>query len=413
MKMPITDYLAEILGYVEDDESGAVADYIPVLAKADPDQLGIAITTVTGRTYTSGDAETEFTIQSMSKPFAYATALTDLGSERVGKVVGIEPSGEAFNELSLEKDSKRPKNPMINAGALAVHQLLCGREGSWKARMERSVDFFSMLAGRKLSVNEEMLESEMETAHRNLALAHMLAAYDILQHPPLEVVRGYTAQCAIMVNTKDIAMMAAVLAGGGINPVTGEQVVPRWVVRRVLAVMATSGMYDEAGEWFTEVGIPAKSGVSGGILGALPGQIGMAAFSPRLNEHGNSVRGIKLFRKLSADMAFHLMDAEPFGSRSLRGVRDVDDATVVDLQGPINFMAAEIMLNRLVNEEIEKDKVVFDVSRVGIVNDVGRRMVLEGMRRLRLDGKQIFLRDPEEVFPDPDMGDGVYPTMVD
>lgn len=171
-------------------------------------------------------------------------------------------------------------------------------------------------------------------------------------------------------------------------------------------------MYDEAGEWFTEVGIPAKSGVAGGILGALPGQVGLAAFSPRLNDHGNSVRGTALFRRLSNDMGLHLMDAQAIGSRALRAVVSEKGRSVIQIQGPINFTAAEIVVNRLAQTPPSECSVVFDVSRVGMVNEIGHRMMLEAMRRLNLDGKTVLLYDPENSFPDPDIGGGVKPEIL-
>lgn len=412
MKTPISDYLAEILDAVRADDSGEVASYIPTLAQADPDQLGVAMTTVFGRTYTAGDADTEFTIQSMSKPFAFAAALWEHGEDDVEKIVGTEPSGEAFNELSLESGTHRPKNPMINVGALAIHQMIGDPGDSWTVRRDKLVKFFSALAGRQLRVDEDAFESEIGSAHRNLSIAHMLAAYNMIDTNPEDVVRGYTAQCSILVSTRDIAMMAAVLAAGGVSPVTGAQVVARPIVRQVLSVMATSGMYDEAGEWFTEVGIPAKSGVAGGILGALPGQVGLAAFSPRLNDHGNSVRGTALFRRLSNDMGLHLMDAQAIGSRALRAVVSEKGRSVIQIQGPINFTAAEIVVNRLAQTPPSESSVVFDVSRVGMVNEIGRRMMLEAMRRLNLDGKTVLLYDPENSFPDPDIGGGVKPEIL-
>ncbi|GAA3837624.1 hypothetical protein KACC15558_19680 [Brevibacterium ammoniilyticum] len=173
--------------------------------------------------------------------------------------------------------------------------------------------------------------------------------------------------------------------------------------------MAAAGMYDAAGTWFTEVGIPAKSGVAGGLLGALPGQIGIGSLSPRLDEHGNSVRGIKLFRRLSKDMGLHLMETEPTGTAAVRDIRSDGDRVVVDLQGSINFSSAESILHTLEESAPTAGTLVFDVSRVDGFTDVGRRMVLEGMRRLRLDGLSVGLADPDGKLPDPDMGDGTYP----
>ncbi|APX32201.1 glutaminase A [Brachybacterium sp. P6-10-X1] len=409
MRTPVPDYLTEILESSRDDGEGAVADYIPVLESADPDRLAIALTTVEGRTYAAGDSDVEFSIQSMSKPFAYAAALTDRGEELVAGKVGVEPSGEAFNELSLETGTFRPKNPMINAGAITVHHLLIGANASRQQRVDRVLGFFSTLADRQLSIDEEVFESEMATAERNLAIAHMLANYGIIEDEPHEVVAGYTAQCSINVTVRDVAMMTATLAAGGIQPVSGERVIERDAARQTLSVMAAAGMYDAAGSWFTEVGIPAKSGVAGGLLGALPGQVGIGSFSPRLDEHGNSVRGVKLFRRLSTDMGLHLMETDPFRSMVLRGTQVTGATTVIHLQGTIDFSGAEIVLHHLDESTPATPAVVFDISRVDSFTDVGRRMVLEGMRRLRTDGARIGLIDSEQKLPDPDMGDGTFP----
>ncbi|WP_152345969.1 glutaminase [Brevibacterium sp. CFH 10365] len=413
MRTPIPDYLTEIHDSLRDDDQGAVADYIPALAEADTDLFAIALTTVAGRTYTAGDCDVEFSIQSMSKPFAYAAALTDRGEEFVGGRVGVEPSGEAFNELSLESDSHRPKNPMINAGAITTHQLLVGSGASAAERVERALDLFSALAGRRLAIDEAVRDSELATADRNLAIAHMLRNYGILEDDPHEVVAGYTAQCSIRVSVRDIAVMAATLAAGGIQPVTGEQVLDRATARQTLSVMASAGMYDAAGSWFNDVGIPAKSGVAGGLLGALPGQVGIGSFSPRLDAHGNSVRGIEVFRRLSTDMGLHLMDTESFGSHALRDIRVDAGTTYLSLQGIIDFNGAEVILHRLDEAPPSTSTVIVDAGRVERFSDVGRRMVLEGMRRLSLDGIAVGLADPEVRLPDPDLGDGTLPFIVE
>lgn len=408
MKSPVPDYLREVLDSLADNSDGAVADYIPDLKNANPDVFGIAVTTVDGRTHAVGDDETEFSIQSISKPFAYAAALTDRGFDAVANTVGVEPSGEAFNELSLEGESRRPKNPMINAGAIATHSLL---GGSVDERVTKAVDFFSTLAGRRLSIDESVCRSEMDTADRNLAIAHMLRNYGIIDDEAHSIVEGYTSQCSINVTVRDLAVMGATLANAGVHPATGDQVVSRAVARQTLSVMAGAGMYDAAGHWLTRVGIPAKSGVAGGLLGALPGQAGVGVFSPRLDSHGNSVRGVKVFERLSDDMGLHLMDVEPYGSSVLRDIRVVDGELIIELQGVIQFTGAENILDGLENDDSGTSTVVVDVGRVDRLSDVGRRMVLEGMRRLALDGRTVVLVDPDGVLPDPDFGDGRYPEV--
>lgn len=408
MRTPIPDYLTEILDSVRDIKDGEVADYIPALKDADPNLLGIAMTTAEGHTYSAGDVEAEFSIQSMSKPFAYAATLTDRGIDFVETKIDVEPSGDAFNDLSIEEGTKRPKNAMINAGAILAHQMLIGEDSTMQERVDRVTDFFSALAGRKLTMDKEVFQSEMDHSHRNLAFAHMLTSYGMMEGKAHEAVAGYTAQCSILVNVQDIAMMSATLATGGVHPVTGERVIKRSVVRHVLSVMASSGMYDSAGEWFTDVGIPAKSGVAGGILGAIPGQLGVGVFSPPLDSHGNSVRGVEVFKRMSSDMSMHMMEVDGVVSRSVRTVNTGDDTSIVTLQGSFTFNAAESLLYRLENEKLSS-KVVFDVSRVERFTGVGRRMTLEAMRRLCAEGKQVGLADPEGVLPKPDMGDGTYP----
>ena len=214
MHTPVPEYLQEVLDALAGDDGGEVAQYIPDLAAADPDGFGLALATVAGRTHAAGDADREFSIQSVSKPFAYAAALMDRGFDTVLGSVGVEPSGEAFDELSLEKDSHRPKNPMINAGAIAVHQLLAGPGATVGQRVERALGFFSRLADRPLSVDDSVLASELETADRNLALAHMLRNHGVIDGDVHEAVRGYTAQCSVLVTARDLAVMGSVLAAG-------------------------------------------------------------------------------------------------------------------------------------------------------------------------------------------------------
>ncbi|PYE15076.1 L-glutaminase [Williamsia limnetica] len=409
MKSPVPDYLQEVLDGLVDDRSGAVADYIPDLANANPDVFGVAVTTVDGRTHSAGDDEVEFSIQSISKPFAYAAALTDRGFDAVLGTVGVEPSGEAFNELSLEGDSRRPKNPMINAGAIATHYLLSRSGASVTERVDRALEFFSELADRTLSIDESVCRSELETADRNLSIAHMLRNYGVIDSPAHDVVEGYTRQCSIKVTVRDLAVMGATLANAGVHPVTGRRVVATEVARQTLAVMTGCGMYDAAGHWLTTVGIPAKSGVAGGLLGSLPGQLGIGVVSPRLDVHGNSVRGVRMFQRMSADMGMHLMDAEPYGSTVLRSVRADGGELILELQGVVQFTGAESVLDSLEFDESGSGTVVFDLNRVDRLSDVGRRMVLEGMRRVRLDGREVVLVDRDGVLPDPDLGDGTYP----
>lgn len=399
MQHPVPDYLRGVLDSLEHLEGGELAQYIPELAKADPDRLGAAIATVTGRLHSAGDDETEFTIQSISKPFAYAAALTDRGADTVDAFVGLNPSGEAFNELSLEEESKRPDNAMINAGALATHQLLVGPYAGRQERIDRVVSLMSELAGRRLSIDHATFESEMAASDRNLALGHMLRSHGILHDRAEDIVAGYIAQCAVRVTVRDLAVMGACLASGGVHPFTGERVLRSLVTRQVLSVMSSSGMYDAAGEWMADVGIPAKSGVAGGVMGALPGQVGIGVFSPRLDAHGSSVRGVEVFRRLSEDLNLHLMEADPLGATVVRFVRREDGAVRLHLQGVIRFGGAEAVQAAMMEIAGQRPaRVVVSLERVDRVTDVGRRMVQEGIRRLREDGVAVDLEDPDRLL---------------
>lgn len=410
MKTPVPEYLAELLDATRELDGGAVADYIPQLAKADPNVYGVAMTTVEGRTYSAGDDEVEFSIQSISKPFAYAAALTDRGVEEIISKVSVEASGKAFNELSLERDTNRPKNPMINAGAIAIHSQLMTPDATLEERAQHTVEFFSQLAGRELRMDEDVFRSELETTDRNMALAHMLRNYGMFEEHAHNVVAGYVAQCAINVTVRDLAVMGATLANGGTQPVTGVRVCEPEVARQVLAVMVSAGMYDASGTWFADVGIPAKSGVAGGILGVLPGQVGIGVLSPRLDAQGNSVRGVRVFNKLSADMGLHLINVYAYGHDTVRSIRQVGRDLIIKLQGSIGFTGAESVLAQLENIAApERGTVIFDLTRATDLTDVGRRMLLEGMRRVRDDGARVGLIDTDGLLPDPDLGDGTYP----
>ena len=357
---------------------------------------------VDGELYASGDTDSLFTIQSISKPFVYALALADRGFEKVLDKVGVEPSGEPFNEISLEDSSGRPLNPMINAGAITTHSLVGTETMNPAERMERVISGLSAFAGRSLDVDEAVYSSEIEHAHRNLAIAHMLRSHDILTENPTGVVEGYTRQCSLLVTVQDLAMMAATLANYGIQPVTGEQVVPKTVVRQVLSVMFTCGMYNAAGDWATQVGIPAKSGVGGGIIGAVPGQLGLATFSPRLDVHGNSVRGVSLFERFSSDMGMHVMNIPTVARSAIRAnyrIGSCEKITqVIQLQGRIRFAGAERVIREIVDTHYMGTRIALDVTRVYSVDEVAQHMLLEIMRRMRHEGYTVYLIDQDDTI---------------
>lgn len=276
--------------------------------ETDPDLLAVALCSPDGLLQSAGASTHPFPLQSVSKAFAYALALEDCGFAAVRARVDVEPSGESYDALSLEAGSRRPDNPMINAGAMAVTALIGGSDATVEDRIQRLRDGMSRMAGRDLDVDEDGARRELAGANRNIAIAHMLKAEGIVDLEPMDVVRTYLWQCWITVTTEDLARMAATLACGGRQPRTGEQLVSPAVARQTLSVMMTCGMYDSAGDWMSEVGIPAKSGVSGAIMGAVPGRAGLAAFSPRLDIHGTSVRAEAVLHRLTNDLQLHLLD---------------------------------------------------------------------------------------------------------
>ncbi|MDY6054703.1 glutaminase A [Micrococcus sp.] len=283
---------------------GEPSEYLTEIENPPVDGLAAAVCTAAGDVVCRGDDEQRFALQSVSKALAFAVALEEVGLERIEEHVGIEPSGEAFNHLSLHDDG-RPFNPMINAGAIMVHALLPG-DGP-EDRAARLLDRFSRMAAAELSLKEDVLEAERDLADRNLGLAHLLADAGTLPTLPAEAVEGYLRQCAVGVTVRELAIMGATLAAGGVNPLTDERVLGEDVARLTMTVMLTCGMYDASGQWAAEVGIPAKSGVSGAVLGAVPGALGIATWSPRLDDRGTSTRGIAVFERLSDDWDLHVL----------------------------------------------------------------------------------------------------------
>lgn len=301
---PIEEYLRNLHAKHFAFREGMVADYIPELAKADPDWFGICIATRDGHVYEVGDTRQLFTIQSISKALAYGLALEDRGEDWVLSRISVEPSGDAFNAISLKPGSGAPFNPMINAGAIATCGQVLPKDGL--SRFERILRYLSGCAGRSLDIDKVVYESESETGHRNRAIGWMLRNFGIIEEEPTEILETYFRQCSIRVTCRDLALIGATLANQGRNPLTREQAIDPAYVDNILSVMSTCGMYDYSGEWLYRVGLPAKSGVGGGILAVLPGQLGIGIFSPPLDAQGNSARGIKVCEDLSRDLALHL-----------------------------------------------------------------------------------------------------------
>jgi glutaminase len=280
-------------------DEGKNADYIPALAKVDPRLFGIVIVTTDGRVYQQGDVEAPFSIQSISKVFTMASVLETAGAKALLDKVGADATGLPFNSIvAIENNKGKEMNSFVNPGALATTSLVEGRTGEEK--WARILAVHEAFAGRKLTVDEEVYRSEAATNERNRAIAQLMQAYGRLYFDPVVTTDVYTRQCSISVNAHDLAVMAATLANGGRNPVTGKQVVSSANIPHILAVMATAGLYDDSGIWLYEVGLPAKSGVGGGIIAVAPGRWGIAVFSPPLDRAGNSVRAQRAIKDIAA-----------------------------------------------------------------------------------------------------------------
>ena len=396
---------------------GKLADYIPELTRANPDWFGISVATADGHFYSIGDAEQAFTIQSISKAFTFGMVLDDLGVNTVEKRIGVEPSGEAFNSISLDPISGRPYNPMINAGAIAATGLVRGDD--LDERFEKIRHCFSRYAGRDLDVDEEVYRSESETGFRNRAIANLLRNFEMLDDPVDEAVEVYFKQCSILVTCRDLSLMAASLANSGVNPVTGERVLKPDNVERVLSVMSTCGMYDYSGEWIFTVGLPAKSGVGGGVVGVLPGQLGVAVFSPLLDAKGNSVRGVQTFTELSRLFNLHLFNSPAVAGQAIRRVYKLSEVgshrqrvkahheairqyghsvTIVEMQGDFFFSAMEHFVRVQSAHTAETVTFVLDLRRVNLTDSATENVLLAVIKELNADNRQLIVIDPEYIL---------------
>ena len=314
----IQESIRQIHGRVRRLDEGEVASYIPGLSKANPDHFGLCVVTADGRMFMEGDCDQEFTIQSISKPFTFGMALESCGRERVNRHVGLEPSGDAFNSIQLQSGLNRPYNPMVNAGAIAVSALLHAEHGNEAFSMV--LERLSAAAGRPLAVDEAVYASERQTGHRNRAIAHLLLNFGIVHEDVEQALDVYFRQCSILITARDLGMMAATLANIGRQPVTGQQVFQPESVQSMLSIMLTCGMYDYSGEWTYRVGVPAKSGVAGGLMAVVNRQIGIASYSPRLDARGNSHRGIESCKELAQRFGLHAFDSLNAGSNFLKAL---------------------------------------------------------------------------------------------
>lgn len=284
---------------------GKLADYIPELAKVDPRKFAISITTLNGETFKVGDVDFKFSLQSVSKPFTYGLVLEEYHRDFVLSKVGVEPTGEAFNSIiELEKQTHRPYNPMINSGAIAITSFING--ATEQERLARILKLFENYFGHPVEIDHDVFLSEKITAHRNRAIAHLLRHFNIIETDIDESLDLYFKQCSILSDCTDLSMMGAALANRGINPKTNKIALKSEFVPDLLSLMFTCGMYDSSGEWAYSVGIPAKSGVSGAILGVIPGKMGIGVYSPLIDERGHSIRGMKVFKELSEKLSLNI-----------------------------------------------------------------------------------------------------------
>ena len=418
MKKSITLFLEELLHTYAPLRDGKVADYIPELARVEPDHFGIALVTVDGHVHQVGDTLEPFTIQSISKAFTFGLALEDSGAEKLSRKIDVEPSGEAFNSISLEPETGRPRNPMINAGAIVATSLVNGDSADQK--FDRIIQKFSQFAACTLTMDEAVYHSEKTTGHRNRAISNLLRNYDILEGDPELPLDAYFRQCSIRVTAQELAVMGATLANKGVNPITSVQVLKEELLPGVLAVMSGCGMYDYSGNWLRLVGMPAKSGVGGGVLAVLPGQFGLAVFSPRLDAKGNSVRGIQVCKAITKNYSVHMFNsARHTSSNILKAVYTLSDVSsrferelsesqhlratgdrilVCELTGEQSFITTESLSSMLLTEMASREKLVLDFSRITGSDHATARLLADTIDELARNEKSIIVTGIADKF---------------
>jgi glutaminase len=289
---------------------GKNADYIPALASVPEDLFGISVIDTSGAGFCAGDSDVSFTLQSVSKPFVFALICQVIGEDEARQRLGVNSTGQPFNSvIAVERTSEGLSNPMVNAGAISATSLAPGATADDKWQFIR--EQLSRFAGRELHLNEEVYRSETAANAHNEGLAGLLRAYDRIYCDPLEATDIYTRQCSLAVTTRDLAVMAATLANGGMNPLTHDKVIDAIHCQHVLAVMVTAGLYENSGDWLYETGLPGKSGVSGAMIAVVPGKCGLASFAPPLDESGNSVKGQLALRFLSERLGLNLFASMP------------------------------------------------------------------------------------------------------
>jgi len=418
IKSPIQSYLEDLHRQIANLFEGEIASYIPELTRADPAWFGIALVTVDGHVYRVGDSLQSFTIQSVSKAITYGLALEDNGVDAVLAKVGVEPSGEAFNSISLDKETGRPLNPMINAGAIATTGLIHG--SSSEEKLARILRRFEDYVGHPVTIDHEVYASERDTGHRNRAIAHLLRNADIIEDIPEPVVDLYFQQCSINVTAQDLALMGACLANSGVNPITSVVALKSKYVEKVLSVMTTCGMYDYSGSWVYSVGMPAKSGVGGGIMAVLPGQFGLGVFSPLLDPKGNSVRGLRVCEALSRDFGLHLLkvaratstsvvrvfyDGSSIHSRRRRYVeqrhfleREGHRIQVYELQGELMVASTDSLIRDVGKNWDYTDFLILDFHRVVDIDAAATRLLSSLLANNTMGTKCLLFTGTEDKY---------------
>ena len=416
----VTEYLEQVVEQLRNERGGEPSSSIPALAGADTELFGIVIATADGHVYEAGSTRDEFSIQSISKAFTYALALDDLGAEAVHEKMDVEPSGDAYNEISLQPGTGRPANPMINAGAIASTWLV--PDGERDLRRDRIRAAYSRCAGRELKISPEVLAQEHDAGNRNRALGYLLASTGIIEGDPTQGLEDYFAQCSVLLTCRDLALMGATLANAGTNPVTGDRVFDAGTVSRVLSVMSSCGMYDDAGEWMVRVGLPAKSGVGGGIVAVLPGELAVATFSPALDRHGNSVRGVLACERLARDLDLHFTRATGRARSTVRASYPIDqspslvrrnaeaeavlsehgqDGVVVELQGDLLFAGTETAIRTIRDAALKASYVVVDLRRVDAIADYAMPLLSRTRSELRAAGRTVVVVAADPRFAGP------------
>ncbi|SNS15303.1 L-glutaminase [Sphingomonas laterariae] len=425
MDGPIGDFLKTLHAEIGAITDGAPASYIPELAKADPNLCGIAVATVDGAVHVAGDWDHPFTIQSISKAFVYGHALEVHGRERVLRQVGVEPSGDSFNSIALDTVNKRPFNPMVNSGAIATAELIAGTDAG--ERQANLATLLARFAGRPLPLDEATYLSEKATGHRNRAIAWMMLSAGMIERDPEDVLDLYFRQCSYNVTARDLAIMGATLANDGVNPITGDRALDAEYCPDVLTVMLSCGMYNYAGQWAYEVGLPAKSGVSGGILAVIPGQAAIAIFSPPIDANGNSARALAACKRIAERFGLHLfrthpdprgviryeLDGRQVRSKRTRSLRELEilfragpRIRLIAVQDALYFGSTDRLLRRAAELAEQADYLILDMRRVSRADAASRALLAQFHARMQAAGDRLIFANLDADGPLGDLGLG-------